>query len=137
MARKFLYSNGLTVTQWDTEWQIPAKEAWLAQYLVQFPQGKNEIKQNYQDRITGVIQNTNVKIATDGITLHSDRMTDPILQVDPLKIMSSFDDSKTSDSLNPDYYTNQSWRTTNSAGASFTIIDEAQAIIEGFVFDQD
>lgn len=119
---------------WDSDWQIPAKEAFFAEYELQFPQGECETKESYQDRITGVVQDTMVKLARDNITLHTDRLTDPIEHpTDPNKILSVYDDTKIGDNLNVAYYQTQSWRDTYG-GSVYTDISQAEAEAEGFDF---
>ena len=93
MAIRYMYGTDGLIS-YDTNWQIPAKEAWLAEYETQFPQGKCEIKTAYQDKITGVIQDTMVKLATDGVTVHCDRLVSPNLHpTDPNKHITVYDDT--------------------------------------------
>jgi len=136
MANRYIYSNGLTIAQWDTEWQIPAKEAFFAEYKIICPQGVEKTKTDYQDRITGVIQNIQVKLATDKVSVHTDRLADPIIHPsNPLKIIHSYDEEKINDKLNIAYVSTQTWRNANG-GSNFDDLDRAEVEALGFVIEE-
>jgi len=119
-------------------WQIPAKVAFLNEYKLQFPQEELETKENYQDRITNIVKDTLTKLATDGITLHTDRLSNPTNHpTNSNKLLTIFDDSKVNNKLDAAYYCTQSWRGNNSVGTAFTIIDKTKAERKGFIFDID
>ena len=132
MTEKFLRcKTGITVLE---EWHKAAKQKKWNEYKVQYPQGVTETRQNYTDRITGIIEDTLVKLARDGVTLHSDRIIGIITNpTDANDMMVKFDSDKEGDKLNVAYYTPQAWRDDNSVGVAFTIIDRAAAEAAGFV----
>lgn len=137
MAIKYIFCD-TGLTDWDA-WQVSAKEAVNAYYISQNPStGACEVRVDYEDRITNTIADSEVRLADDKTTFHSDRFIDPYIDhpSDSKKIIGLFDDSETDDPLKIAYYCAQSWRDAN-VGSALTIIDQEEAESEGFIFDTE
>lgn len=136
MEERFIYcSTGMT--DWET-WQVAAKDAYFINCQIEHPSTICQEEINYEDRITNVVDDIMVKLATDDETIHTDRLIDPYIEhpTDSNKIIGLFDLDEIENPLNEAYYCTQDWRDTNT-GSDLSILTEAEAEAEGFDFGND